>query len=460
LEQAMPKLTDTFLKAFRPAPGAKDRLVFDTECRGLGVRASANGNRVFIVQWTDRATGRKQREPLGAWGSITIEQARTAARARLGRVAQGVNPATERSAARAEDQKRRASAAAAKEEARFTFDALISDWTKLHLAGKRERYATEAERALRLAFATHLSRPASAVTHATVIAVLDKLAGEGKAPIAGRTMAYGRACFGWAVKRRRLMANPFAGLPVIQGANPSRDRVLSDDEIGAVWRAAGAMGYPFGPLAQVLLLTAQRRDEVAGDAMVRTLTRPIDVDVARCPSEERQGAYRASRGTGAGGPGERPRIAGQDLVFSTTGTTPPSGFSKAKLALDAAIAREAGTDTDIPMFATGWRLHDFRRTAVTWLAGAGFPPHVADRLLNHVSGSIQGVAAIYQRNEFLAERKAALEAWSAHVLQCSAGSIAACRRAGRCAGGAASLNSHIAKIYRCTPRASTLYRVE
>jgi Arm DNA-binding domain/Phage integrase family len=264
LEQAMPKLTDTFLKAFRPAPGAKDRLVFDTECRGLGVRASANGNRVFIVQWTDRATGRKQREPLGAWGSITIEQPRAAARARLGRVAQGVNPATEWSAARAEDQKRRASAAAAKEEARFTFDALISDWTKLHLAGKRERYATEAERALRLAFATHLSRPASAVTHATVIAVLDKLAGEGKAPIAGRTMAYGRACFGWAVKRRRLMANPFAGLPVIQGANPSRDRVLSDDEIGAVWRAAGAMGYPFGPLAQLLLLTAQRRDEVAG----------------------------------------------------------------------------------------------------------------------------------------------------------------------------------------------------
>jgi integrase len=107
-----------------------------------------------------------------------------------------------------------------------------------------------------------------------------------------------------------------------------------------------------------------------------------------------------------------PRIAGQDLVFSVTGKTPPSGFSKAKLALHAAMAKDAGEATP------DWRFHDFRRTAVTWLAGAGFAPHVADRLLNHVTGSIQGVAAIYQRGEFLSERKAALEAWAAHVLRC------------------------------------------
>ena len=99
----MPKLTDAFLKTFRPAAGAKDRLTFDTVCRGLGVRATASGNRVFIVQWTDAATGRKQREPLGVWGSITVEQARTAARAQLGRVAQGVNPIAERAKAKAED---------------------------------------------------------------------------------------------------------------------------------------------------------------------------------------------------------------------------------------------------------------------------------------------------------------------------------------------------------------------
>ncbi len=84
-----------------------------------------------------------------------------------------------------------------------------------------------------------------------------------------------------------------------------------------------------------------------------------------------------------------------------------SGFAKAKERLD----RLSGVG--------GWRLHDVRRTAVTWMAGAGFPPHVADRLLNHVEGAIRGVAAVYQRGEFLPERKAALEAWAAHVLACA-----------------------------------------
>src|ERR1700693_1216275 len=114
LERAMPKLTDAFLRTFRPAPGAKDRLVFDTECRGLGVRATAGGSRVFICQWTDAATGRQQREPLGGWGAITLAQARAAARARLGRVAQGINPASERAKAKAEDQRQRAAVAAAR----------------------------------------------------------------------------------------------------------------------------------------------------------------------------------------------------------------------------------------------------------------------------------------------------------------------------------------------------------
>ena len=93
-----------------------------------------------------------------------------------------------------------------------------------------------------------------------------------------------------------------------------------------------------------------------------------------------------------------------------------SGFAKAKARLD----RLSGVG--------GWRLHDIRRTAVTWMAGAGFPPHVADRLLNHVEGTIRGVAAVYQRGEFLPERKAVLEAWAAHVLAC----------AGRDAGASAS----------------------
>lgn len=439
----MPKLTDRFIASFRPAEGAKDSLAFDTECRGLGIRATASGNRTFLVQWTDPATRRKIREPLGAWGSITVDQARDAARARLGKVAQGLNPKAEREKVRSDDAQRRAAEAAARKEARFTLDILISDWVKLHLSGKRESYAAEAERALRLAFAKHLPSPASSLDKADVLEVLDGFTAAGKAPIASRTQAYGRACYRWAVKRGRLAANPFDGLPAVAGGAPIRDRVLSNKEVGAVWRAAGTLGFPFSGLVRLLLLTAQRREEVAGlcwsemSADLSTWTIPKErAKNGRAHTVHLAEAARAELLT-------LPRIEGRDLVFTVTGTTPPSGFSKAKLALAAAMESEAkessverpqppsptrsrgkvSVSSPPPSSAT-WRFHDFRRTAVTWLASAGFPPHVADRLLNHVTGSIQGVAAVYQRHNFLTERKAALEAWAAHVLACVSGETA------------------------------------
>ncbi len=405
----MPKLTETFLKTFRPADGAKDRMAFDTECRGLGVRATASGNVSFIVQWTDAATGRKLREPLGTWGAITVEQARIAARARLGRIAQGINPAAERAAAKAEDQRQRDALAAAREEARFTLDALIADWAKLHLARKRPRYAAEAERALRVAFKADLGQPASGLTHTGVTAVLDKLAGDGKAAIAGRTMAYGRACYGWAVRRRRLAANPFEGLPAIEGANASRDRVLTDDEVGAIWRASLAMAEPWGPLVRLLLVTLARREEVAG---MRWSELNPDLSQWVIPAARMKlGKPHVVALTDAGRAvlASVTRIEGQDLVFSTTGRTQVSGFSKVKVALDKASG------------VSGWRFHDFLRTGVSALAGLGFDSVVADKLLAHQPHALSAVARVYQRHDFAAERKAALEAWSACVLRCGDG---------------------------------------
>ena len=107
----MPNLTDRSPKALRLKPGQKDRIVFDSECPGLGVRLTASGSRVFVVQWTDRATRRKRRDPLGVWGAITIEHARTAARARLGEVARGVDPAAERQRLKQRDEADRAETA-------------------------------------------------------------------------------------------------------------------------------------------------------------------------------------------------------------------------------------------------------------------------------------------------------------------------------------------------------------
>lgn len=421
----MPKFTDRFISSFAPLEGAKDRQAFDTECKGLGIRATANGNKLFIVRWTDTATGRRVREPLGAWGSLTIEKAREAARIRLGRLAAGFDPKAEREARKAEDEHKRADAARAKVEAAFTLEKLIEDWAKLHLASRRPRYAAEAERALRVTFAAHLNRPARGLDHAAVTAALDAMTGEGKTSMAGRTMAYGRACFGWAVKRRRLAVNPFAGLPVIEGANPTRDRVLNDLEVGEIWRAADGLGQPFGPITRMLLLTAQRREEVAAMRWSE-----ISADGVTWSLPNRRVKNGRAHLVHLSEPARAvlanmPQIAGQDLIFSTTGKTAPSGFSRAKSALDTAMVKariKAGASEEQAV-CEAWRFHDFRRTAVTWMAGAGFPPHVADKVLNHAGGTISGVQAVYQRQEFLAERKAALEAWAAHVIACGEGKL-------------------------------------
>jgi hypothetical protein len=123
----LPKLTERFIAGFKPEGTAKDRLAFDTEVKGLGIRATASGARTFLVQWTDAATARKVREPLGVWGGITLEQAREAARIRLGRVAAGFDPKAEREARKAEDTRQRATAAAAKLDAAYTLDVKTID---------------------------------------------------------------------------------------------------------------------------------------------------------------------------------------------------------------------------------------------------------------------------------------------------------------------------------------------
>lgn len=397
----MPKLTDRFLASFKPAPGKKDRLAFDTECRGLGVRATAAGTRTFIVQWTDPATAQKRREPLGVWGGITVDQARDAARGRLGDVAKGIDPRAVRLAAREK-------AEAARAEARLTLDALVDDWAKLHLASRRPRYRAEAVRAIKLAFAGYLKRPAARLTRADAVNVLDQLVNADTPAIAGRTLAYARACYGWAEKRGKVPSNPFTSLPIPAGVE-ARERVLNGEELGRVWNAAVAMAGPWGPLFRLLLLTLARREEVAA---MRWSELPPDLSTWTIPSarmkrgqahvvslpETARDALRAVT-----------RVEGQDLIFSTTGKTHVSGFTKAKAALDKAAN------------VTDWRLHDFRRTGVSALAAMGFDSIVADKVLAHQPGKLSAVARVYQRHDFAAERASALQAWAAHVQQCAEG---------------------------------------
>jgi integrase len=217
----------------------------------------------------------------------------------------------------------------------------------------------------------------------------------------------------------------------------SRDRALSDDEIRWFWHSCGELGWPFGPIFKLLLLTAQRRDEVGGmrwseldlDKRIWTLPRQRAKSDRGHELQLSEGAIDILRAL--------PQIAADGrLVFTTTGKTPVSGFGNVKRRLDAAMVKARRRSLGLPeeerefRNATGlaaneplpveipeWTLHDLRRTAATGMARLNIPPHVVDKILNHSGGTIRGVAAVYNRFAYLEERRAALEAWGRYVTE-------------------------------------------
>jgi integrase len=394
------KLTEKVISALVCEQGRKDRLVFDDQVRGLGVRISASGSKNFIVQFRT-VTGRKRRLRIGAWGAMTLEQARSIAKGTVGEAAVGRDPFAERKASR---ETARDSAGGD----RLSLTALLGRWAEIGLCDRRQGYRREAVRAVSVAFARFLPRRANEITRADAIGVLDELVRAGKVSMASRTLAYARACFSWAVKRGQLEANPFSGLPIASTVI-TRDRVLSDAEISAIFNGSAALGYPFGPLFQVLMLTAQRRDEVAGMRWSELSSDCATWTIPAGRSKNRKAHEVHLAESVRSIIGSLPRLATSDLVFSTSGITPVSGFSRARARLDSL--------QDMP---TDWRLHDFRRTCVTWLAEAGFNTAVADKILNHATATgLTTVARTYQRAQFVPERRKALDAWSEHITRLS-----------------------------------------
>ena len=408
----MAKLTDRLIGSLKVPAGKKDRIVFDSETKGLGVRVTKAGSRVFIVQWTDPATKEKQRLALGTWGKGTIPNARKAATAILGDVARGIDPIADR-------ERQKQEAAAERAEAALSVDALITKWADGHLATKRPKYAREAKRALRYAFAKHLKRPASRLTRAHVRNVLDGLVERGNGPMALRTAAYGRAAYNWAIGKEHVSGNPFAALK-LSAEEKSRERVLADSELVEIWEAAIELGYPFGHWTRFAMLTLQRgrqeiaamrRGEVSADGRTweipgsRMKNRQAHLVHLSAPARELLQSIEP--------------FPGSDLVFTTGGKVPINGFSKPKAALDKIIvdgrAERAKASGTKPASLTPWTFHDFRRTGASKLAEWEFDTVAIDRLLAHRPTRLRGVANVYQKAELLKVRERALDAWGAFV---------------------------------------------
>jgi integrase len=265
-------------------------------------------------------------------------------------------------------------------------------------------------------------RPVPDITRADVLRLLDRVNDRGAPIMANRLHATLTRLFGWCVERGIVAASPIAGIRP-PSEERSRDRVLNPEELGEVWNASEGLGYPFGPLFRLLILTAQRRGEVAAMRW-----RDVDLDAAlwTLPKE----AVKAARAHDVPlAPAvvelleALPRFDKGDYVLTTeSGEKPVNGFSKAKKRLDAAIvkarkdgAEKRGEDTASFGSPPRWTMHDLRRTAATHMARANVPPHVLAALLNHTPGRTLGISAIYIRHRYLAERREALENWADYV---------------------------------------------
>lgn len=364
---------------------------------GLYLVCQPTGVKSWAVRY--RVGGRTRKHTLGRYPGLDLANARELARRALIAVASGRDPGTEKVEAR-----RATSDSAGQGYARFDKAAslFIDRYAK---ANTKEQTWRESERLI----ATHVlplwrARLVQEISKRDVIELMDSIVDRGAPVSANRTLAVIRRMFGWLVERGVLIANPCAN---VRGptAEKSRDRVLSDDELRAILRACDGLNEPFGALIKILALTAQRRDEVG-----QMSWREIDLDARlwTIPKE------RAKNGIAHDVPLSDPvvnvlksirRIAGsRDLVFTTTGETAVSGFSKVKKRLDMAVPN-----------APPWVIHDLRRTAASGMARLGINLPVIEKVLNHTSGSFGGVAGIYQRHRFSDEKRKSLGTWAAHI---------------------------------------------
>jgi integrase len=397
------KLTQRRIEDLECPLGKKNAIVFDG---GLAVRASAGAEKgslerkSFFVQYS--YGGIKRRVPLGKCRDVSLADAIKAAKAVAGRVAQGRDPWRE-------DREETRAAKLKSAHDKLTLDTLVDQWAELHLTDKRPRYAAEAVRAIRSVLKKYLSWPAAAIDRKVAVRVTDALRKEGSPIMAARAASYARAAYQWAVKRGALETNPFLHLPV--APTVKRKRVMTDDELRSVWTAT-APGSPFNSIVRMLILTGQRREEVAGMAWseispdgatwtipaARAKNNAEHIVPLSAPAQAIVAAQLRPQPK-PGKPGEKV----PDLVFPGLHGTPFNGFSKAKDALD----RLSGV--------TGWVLHDLRRTTATNLQKLGVRLEVTEAVLNHVSGSRGGIVGVYQRHSWADEKRAALAAWGARV---------------------------------------------
>lgn len=385
------RLTRQNVAALTVTAGKLEAFLWDTEVKGFGVRASAGGSRRYVVQYRVPGQRATKKLSIGAIDTLTIDEARRQARTLLAKALTGNDPHAERDAA--------------KKAAAVTLGSVADAYLKHCEARQKPGTFYQTKLHLTKHWAPLRSLPLHKVRRADVATRLTELRDGSGGVSANRSRSALSAFFSWAIGEGLTEVNPVVGThkPVEE---KTRERVLSNAELKAIWNACRDDSY--GRIVRLLILTAQRREEVGGlaEAELKLDDALWILPAARAKNHREHiiplsaPAIEILR--------EAPRRAGRSLVFGE-GAGGFSGWSRAKNALDSRL-----TATGTPLVA--WTLHDLRRTAATMMAeNLGVAPHLIEAILNHVSGHKAGVAGIYNRASYAAEKRTVLDLWATHV---------------------------------------------
>jgi len=390
----MPRaLTARAIETIKPGPSRRE--IPDRHLTGLYLVLQPSGARSWAVRY--RSGGQTRKHTLGSYPVIDLKTARELAAKALRAAAEGRDPGREKAQAHSLQPD--------------TVEAIARRFVELHCRrSNRPRTIEATQRLLELHVLPRWRRKLlKDITRRDVLSLLDAIVAGGRPVAANRVLTVIKTMFGWAIQRDIVSVSPCVG---VKPPTPehSRDRVLTDAALRAVWLAAEKLGGPYAALVKLLALTGQRRDEVARmawnevnlDARLWALPRerskngkPHDI-----PLSEPAVAVLASL----------PRIGNSPLVLTTNGAVPASNYGKNKNRLDAAITAKNDGAALLP-----WQLHDLRRTVASGMARLAINLPVIEKVLNHSSGSFGGIVGVYQRHNFSDEKRHALERWGAHV---------------------------------------------
>lgn len=411
--------------------GPSDLYLWDDDLSGFGVKVTPAGAKVYLLQYRVGGRGHPTRRyTIGKHGAMTPDQARKRAKELAHMVERGIDPR------QADDDAKAAKAEAlrqADESARLldelTFTKQVDTWLKEYEVDHRVRTVDQARSIVALYLRPALGdKPLPHITRADLQPIIDAI------PLRSRAnrlavYAYASIFFRWAMERGTIDANPIKTMAKPK-APEARDRVLTDDELAAVWTGAGKLTGPYGAFYRLLILTGQRRDEVAGmkwpelDRARAAWTIPADkakngkthiVPLAPAVMAELDAQSLARQIKAKANKPDAATWSKAGPVLTTDGATSIRSYSKAKIALDTAIAETRGSN-DQPAPILAWRVHDLRRTMATGLQRLGVRLEVTEATLNHLSGSRAGIVAVYQQHDWASEKRDALRGWAAAVL--------------------------------------------